>query len=387
MTMTKGQKEGIVFICGSLQPGADGIGDYSRRMAGEIKRHGCKVALIAFNDKHIKNVITEIQYEKDIEVEVLRLPSNMQNEFKIKRAQEIIERVNPEWISIQYVLYAFNDRGLPFQFTTNMEQLCQNRKVHVMFHELWLGIEKYPTFKDKLYSVLQKNIVKKMIEKLKPAVVHTHSSIYHKLLNLNGIPAKQLQILSNIPLFNEAVQKKPIGTNNKLSFLVFGFISPGAPIKQFAKELKAYSVSKNIQVEVIFSGRNGASLNVWKDALTHHQIPFSIKGVLSVQDLSDLMTTSDIGICTTPFFLFEKSGSVAAMFNHGLPVINVASAVEWEPEVISTFKSVPTITEYMPGEFNIWISNLKQPIRKKTISIIAKQMREDLTNAVKSATI
>jgi hypothetical protein len=256
-----------------------------------------------------------------------------------------------------------------------------------MFHELWLGIEKHPTFKDKLYSVLQKNIVKNMIRKLQPVVVHTHSSIYHRLLNINGIPAKQLQILSNIPLFNEAVEKKPIGANNKLSFLVFGFISPGAPISQFAEELKAYSDTKNIEVEVVFSGRNGDSLSIWKDALNRNQIPFSVKGVLSVQELSDLMTASDIGICTTPFFLFEKSGSVAAMFNHGLPVINVASAVEWDPEVISTFKSAPSITEYMPGEFNIWMSNLKQPIRKKTISIIAKQMCEDLTNAVRSATI
>ena len=41
----------LLFLCSSLEPGRDGVGDYTRRLAGECLRQGHEVRLLSLNDK------------------------------------------------------------------------------------------------------------------------------------------------------------------------------------------------------------------------------------------------------------------------------------------------------------------------------------------------
>lgn len=375
---TQQQPSGLLFICGSLQPGADGIGDYTRRIAGELKRKGCKVSIIAFNDKQTNIVVSETQIVDNSVVDVLRLPMALKDNYKMTLAKEWIDIHNPEWISIQFVLYAFNNRGLPLFFGKEMKKLSAGRKVHIMFHELWLGVEKYPSAKDRLYGIFQKTIVKSMVNKLRPKVVHTHSALYLKLLQYNKINAKQLKIISNIPVIHEPISARQLMADGSLKFLVFGYISPYAPIEDFISELKAVAIQKHFKPELIFSGRNGGCLNEWTSTLDKFQIPYSVRGVLSVEELSDLMIEVDVGISTTPFLLYEKSGSVAAMFKHGISVINVAQSIEWDPKFLADFKPDASIVEYTPGIINQWIGSLHKPDKRNSLSEITEQLCNDL---------
>ena len=293
-------------------------------------------------------------------------------------AKEWIELHNPEWISIQFVLYAFNNRGLPLFFGKEMKKLSAGRKVHIMFHELWLGVEKYPSAKDRLYGIFQKTIVKSMVKKLQPKVVHTHSALYLKLLQYNKINAKQLKIISNIPVIHEQIKPRQLMADGSLKFLVFGYISPNAPIEDFISELKVVATQKHFKPELIFSGRNGGSLNEWTSTLDKFQIPYSVRGVLSVEELSDLMIEVDVGISTTPFLLYEKSGSVAAMFKHGISVINVAQRIEWDPKFLADFNPDASIVEYVPGIINQWIGSLQKPDKRYSLSDITMQLCRDL---------
>jgi Trk K+ transport system NAD-binding subunit len=52
----------IAFICGSLEPGRDGVGDYTRRLAGELVKQQHEVLVIAFNDRQIKDTLKAVQY-------------------------------------------------------------------------------------------------------------------------------------------------------------------------------------------------------------------------------------------------------------------------------------------------------------------------------------
>lgn len=369
---------GLLFICGSLQPGADGIGDYTRRIAGELKKKGFKVSIIAFNDKQTDIILSESQKVDNTVVDVLRLPSKTNVKYKLELASEWIKMQNPEWISIQFVLYAFNNRGLPMFFSSEIKKLCDGRKVHIMFHELWLGVEKHPSLKDRIYGVIQKSIIKTMVSKLVPAVVHSHSSLYLKLLQYNNIKARKLNIISNIPIVHQHFSPRTLMADGTLKFLVFGYISPNAPISEFAKELKMMALSKGVKPEFVFSGRNGGSLSEWTKVLDDNTIPYSVRGVLSVEELSDLMNEVDIGISTTPFLLYEKSGSVAAMFKHGIPVINVAQTIEWDAKFIADFKADPSIVEYLPGMINEWMNHLEKPERKSNLKDITTQFCNDL---------
>ncbi|MFM6984733.1 MAG: hypothetical protein ACKOXF_11420 [Chitinophagaceae bacterium] len=369
---------GLLFICGSLQPGADGIGDYTRRIAGELKKKGFKVSIIAFNDKQTDIILSETQKVDNTVVDVLRLPSKTNVNYKLELASEWIRMQNPEWISIQFVLYAFNNRGLPLFFSSEIKKLCEGRKVHIMFHELWLGVEKHPSLKDRIYGVVQKSIIKTMVSKLSPAVVHSHSSLYLKLLQYNHINARKLNIISNIPIVHQQFSPRSLMADGTLKFLVFGYISPNAPIAEFAGELRKMTLQRGVKPEFIFSGRNGGSLNEWTKVLDENAIPYSVRGVLSVEELSDLMNEVDIGISTTPFLLYEKSGSVAAMFKHGIPVINVAQTIEWDPKFIADFKADPSIVEYVPGMLVEWMNRLEKPERKSNLKDITTQFCNDL---------
>jgi hypothetical protein len=91
------------------------------------------------------------------------------------------------------------------------------------------------------------------------------------------------------------------------------------------------------------------------------------------------MIQVDIGISTTPFYLYEKSGSVAAMFKHGLPVINVADSIEWDSVFTADFIPDPAIVEFQPGVIDQWMGNLTKPERKNILSNITNQFCADLS--------
>ncbi|MEL6941422.1 MAG: hypothetical protein AAFO82_02035, partial [Bacteroidota bacterium] len=104
----------ILFICGSLEQEKDGVGDYSRRLAGEMTRKGHKVFLLAINDMYSTEVEETEQYDLETAIESYRLPKWLTLQEKKRLAASFIQRKNPNWLSLQYVPFSFNDRGIPY---------------------------------------------------------------------------------------------------------------------------------------------------------------------------------------------------------------------------------------------------------------------------------
>jgi hypothetical protein len=46
----------ILFLCGSLEPGRDGVGDCVKNVAGELRIQGHQAAAIALNDGFINSL-------------------------------------------------------------------------------------------------------------------------------------------------------------------------------------------------------------------------------------------------------------------------------------------------------------------------------------------
>ena len=61
----------IVFLCSSLEPGRDGVGDYTRRLAQECAARGHVCRMVALHDPH---VTAEIQ-TREGDVRLMRLPA------------------------------------------------------------------------------------------------------------------------------------------------------------------------------------------------------------------------------------------------------------------------------------------------------------------------
>src|SRR5215210_3802535 len=128
----------ILFLCGSLEPGRDGVGDYTRRLAGELIRQGNKTFIISLNDRYVSEVFKTIQHDDATAISVLRLPSNLVTKKKMQFARKWIDNENPEWLSLQYVPFSFHTKGLPFRLSKLLRGLGKGRKWQIMFHELWL---------------------------------------------------------------------------------------------------------------------------------------------------------------------------------------------------------------------------------------------------------
>src|SRR5438046_1883782 len=98
----------ILFICSSLDPGKDGVGDYARKLASALINLGHSAAMIAINERCPDETIwEEKQYDNDTAVNVLRLSSSVSWESRIKKAEQFVDAFDPDWMSLQYVPFGF----------------------------------------------------------------------------------------------------------------------------------------------------------------------------------------------------------------------------------------------------------------------------------------
>ncbi len=319
----------IVFLCGSLEPGRDGVGDYTRRLAIEMIKQGHQVAAIALNDWHLSSEFLGIQSSENSNLEMLRLPSVWPANKRFARAKEWINILDPEWLSLQFVNFAFNLRGLHFGLGNKLSILGKGRKWHIMFHELWVGMAVNAKTKHVLWGKVQRKLIKGLIYKLKPQIIHTQSHLYLAQLKRLGVKAEFLPLFSNIPKIDAPLSgnANPHTTiiNNKFSFIVFGTIHPMSPVEEFAKEVSAFGAKRGLTISFIFIGRNGSELERWTKILGSEKLNFELLGEQPAEHISKVLSNASVGISTSSIAYIEKSGTVVAMREHGLPVICVAT--------------------------------------------------------------
>jgi glycosyltransferase involved in cell wall biosynthesis len=318
----------ILFLCGSLEPGRDGVGDYTRRLSGELIRQGHRAAIIALNDRYV-DTITQTEQESDgTNTSVLRLPVGLSNKERYKNTDRYINDFDPEWLSLQFVIYAFQKRGLPFGLGRRLAKIGKGRKWHIMFHELWVGAYYSNKIKTYIYRYLQRIITKRLIMSLNPIVIHTHLSLYKFRLNELGYNVNLLPLFANIPICEN--QTKVKFCDNKYTFIVFGTIHPNKPFLLFVNELKKIESQYHYIFKINFVGRNGNELKNWIKILKENDIEYKVYGKMDISEISKLLSESDIGVTSNPSIYAGKSGTVAAMIEHGLPVICISESPRME---------------------------------------------------------
>ena len=366
----------VVFLCGSLDPGRDGVGDYIRRLAGELIRQGHETAAIALHDNNSEQkVIETIQKDETEEINILRLSSHLTWKDRIKAASSFIETFDPTWLSLQYVPYSFHERGLPFGLTGRLKELGKGRKWHIMFHELWVGIEADASQKNVWWGYIQKLLIKDMLIKLRPKVIHTQSRIYHHILEIVYPHVKLLPLFGNIPLKanEDKIDRKQY--NGFISFVIFGGIHENTLIQEFAHEAYMYSHTKKINFKFIFIGRNGKLLTAWVDAFRKQGFAVEIMGEQSVEVISDVLLNSHFCITSTPYLLTDKSSTIASMLDHKSTVICIRN--DWRVNYTFSYP-VSQVIEYRVGDFEIIIDNNRKQVNP------TNSLKETTSNLISS---
>ncbi len=324
----------IAFLCGSLEPGVDGVGDYTRILAAELIRQGNSIVIIALNDKGALAMIEEKQMIESIKIPVLRIPFNYSPSERFAAAKKYIDSFNPDWLSLQYVPYSFHNKGLPFGIRKHLQQLGEGRKWHIMFHELWIGFTKISSLKHKMIGLAQKKLATSIARSLRPNAVTTTNRLYQLLLQKNKITAEILPLFSNIPIVPaersftlSVLTNLDISEANRSHYHITGFFGnlyPQAELEHALTEqlYKAVS-SKKKMVCLGFGNINRDGLNEFKhlEATFAGRIKFLYLGKQPAKNVSNLLQMLDVAFSCTPSQHIGKSGVFAAIRLHGVAVI------------------------------------------------------------------
>jgi len=329
----------IVFICGSLEPCKDGVGDYTRSLAAQLIRDGSRVFIIAINDRYVDSPQDQVrssqcvvQESDGLELPVLRLASSLPWKQRIHLLQATLDGLMPQWISLQYVPYAFNIKGIPLMLPLRLKSLKGSHRWHVMFHELWIGITSSSPFSHKATGGVQRQIVRFLVKSIKPDVVSTTNPLYQYLLEQAGIRAKRFPLFSSIQIDDRQsgwmasiLEDLAISTDARKSFVIagmFGSCHPDYPLELQIQNLSENTRRQGKRLAVLGIGGGVGTGLQWEqriltavpDAITKHL------GRAEAAKISAFLTSLDLGIPATPIEYLGKSSTAAAMVHHGVHV-------------------------------------------------------------------
>jgi hypothetical protein len=335
----------IIFICSSLEPGHDGVGDYARRLAAALIRAGHSCAVLSLADRHVAQQYAGMQQADGVDVPVMRLSSVIEIKQRFALAKEWVDEVNPEWLSLQFVPFGYHPKGLMTGLSRLLLGLSKGRKWHIMFHELWVGIADEESQKLKWWGKAQRMLIKSLVKNLKPTLIHTQTALYQTLLAKIGFEAAYLPLYGNIPVIGEARQEWT--PTDRIDFVVFGAIHDRAPIAAFAQEAALYQQTHQIPISLTIMGRGNSEQERWASEWQKAGLNLQLHKELSPERISEILSASTIGLSATALAVIEKSGSYAAMREHGLPVISVSKP--WTPGGVARPAIPPGVTEYIGG--------------------------------------
>lgn len=306
----------ILFLCGCLEPGRDGVGDYVRCLSGELIRQGHQAAAIAVNDSLMETSAESLQEVDGIKLPVLRISSALSSKNRFHKAKVWAENFGPDWISLQYVPYSFHIKGLPIQLSRQLNSLIiKGRKLHIMFHETWIG---QGSFKQTVTAFLQKKIISHLVNTLKPSLIHTHIPAYSYDLQNLGLIVKSLPLFSNIPI--------NVGNGQADECLIIGFFSQIADSEKafpFLTRMSKLATQENKPLEILLIGGGKNKMMEFGKSLENldgFKEKVKYMGFLEPKELSETLQKCSLGVSTVPRHLLGKSGTVAAFIAHGVPV-------------------------------------------------------------------
>ncbi|QCR22600.1 glycosyltransferase family 4 protein [Pontibacter sp. SGAir0037] len=315
----------VLLLNGCLEPGKDGVGDYSLLFAAELQNLGLEVLLCSLHDSFIKKVSQK--YSNGLNI--TRIPATLSWHKKTKLLESLIDACKPDHISLQFVIYAFHTKGLPFRAMYYLQKVLKRfSSVSLMMHEPWIGRSYQEPAKRRVIGFIQRNMIKKFIAEVSPKVIHTSNSAFHKLLAYYKIDVKILPLFSNIPYIPHArlqveawmLANDCIGVGEQLRIGIFGRI----PQQWNLKGLLEWLSKENENAVLLHIGKaDEDQVRKLSDEI-NSTIPSLKAYFLGERDtdfVSGFLQTIDAGVAVTATQILGKSGVAAAYREHGLPII------------------------------------------------------------------
>ena len=334
----------ILFLCRCIEAGADGVGDYTRALAHTLAGRGHHVAIVSVNDS-VKEALADTMPAGATGatgaaegVATLRLPRHWTWSQKQAALSAFAGDFAPDWISLQFVPWSFGVKGVLYAFPKILQHCATScgAKVHMMFHELWLEYDFGP-WKNRVTGYLQAKSIQRLLRRVEPHACHTSHAHYLERMRPLCPKIAILPLFGNIPVHTAAApqaleQLIPSAPGSDawgprsdwILACLFGKITQDFDASEVLESLVQYAQRQGKKVGLLLLGRNGPHADASMAGI-QRQFGDTIRqissGPQSPAVLSALFQEVDLGIAVTPFEIVEKSSAVAAMTEHGLPVI------------------------------------------------------------------
>lgn len=320
----------ILFVSPAYPPIKNAIGEYVRWLALELSKNNHEVAILTINSNHrcddvkFRNRDLDLEHIKyeDNRIDIFPCVKNWKIDFQ-NYLIKVRAYYKPDVISLQYEPYSYASKGLPFFLVKSFKNIFY-QEITITFHEVYA---RDYLWGNKFYYILyflQTKIAKKLCQL--SFVCFTALDLYMKVFQNDKI--KKLYVGSNI-------QAEVIQGSQQSSFFesekIFKLVSFG--IKNYDIILQSLKLVKNkthIPFEYHIVGdlptavikkvvQNIETLQINENVWIH--------GFMEADEISKLFSQSHLFIDNNYVDNHKrggttlKSGSVAAAFQYGLPVL------------------------------------------------------------------
>jgi hypothetical protein len=323
----------ILFLTGTLEPGRSGVGDYTALLSAECIKMGHDCRIVALQDSYIQQTTQVERQVGNVKVPALRLPYSPSFSGKKETIDAFLGSFQVDWLSLQYVCYAYHHKGLPWGMSSFIKSIQKKAKLQIMFHELWAGPQQNASWKNKWIGKIQRWLISQMLHYLTPQYIHTSTHAYKSLLIRLGYNARILPIFGNIPykenrdaLWLEALIREKAGLDmskeGREKYWVLGLFGSILPDWAYPELFEKLLLSSQRQLVVVQAGKMGEdAFLLWEQMQRDFPtIRFVGLGEQPAARISSYLGWLDFGLTTTSTTFLGKSGSLAAFLDHGIPV-------------------------------------------------------------------
>ena len=240
--------------------------------------------------------------------------------FINKDCVELTDLPNADLYSIQFAPYSYANNGMPKTILRFLANKLKNKRVHLNFHEIWVGAYPSANYKERGIGWLQKNLILGFINKCKPAWITSSNAAALDRLKQAGVPAILMYLFGNIPFL---ANSKATTKGQTLHVAFFGTPYADFPYDKLGNFFSNLSNTSGKKLKIILIGRQreDAGSNHLYSLCKENKFLIERTGELSTDLISELLQKCSLGVSTTPYDVIGKSGATAAMFEHGLPVL------------------------------------------------------------------
>ena len=234
-----------------------------------------------------------------------------------------------------------------------------------------------------------------MLQKLSAKFIHTSNPAYVELLKRAGVQAKRLPLFGAIPVAAAAdrdwfyAKLAQQGLNHIQAdrqqfwlFGIFGTLHPIWPPEPLFSYLEKAATDSGRKIAIVSVGGIGAGSGRWQTLKQQYEARFHFiqVGHQPAEKVSAVLHNLDFGLATTPYDLIGKSATVAAMLEHGLPVIVNRDDIHYENATDDFLHNHPLLIK-MDNQLPQRLPVVQRGIPQSWLPQVAEQFLKDLAHA------